>query len=98
MFKNTPIITYSDFITGEKFMLLAEAIHYYYDQIKLPTNYEHCKIFYTDNYHVEKIFNILPKNKQIILITHNSDRAISHDLACLMPDNICKWFAAKCCV
>jgi hypothetical protein len=95
------------FITGEKFIELSDFVyniripnHDDYYNLKNTfnkndiENFDGIPIIYCHTHLVEILFSIIKNiNKEIVLITHNSDNNIDEKLTRNFPSNIIKWYS-----
>lgn len=88
-----------DFITGEKFVKVADLVYYpkgVKDCNPLVNTYCPCAlkektIIYTHTLYVRQLFEEIKKLKcKFIIITHNCD--VNVDESFIVPDNVIKWF------
>lgn len=101
-------MTIEDFITGEKFAQIADFIFtpnilhqddfYQYKNtfdIDKVINFDGRPIVYTHTYYVGQLFDLVKDlDKEIILVTHNSDMNI-YDTE--IPQNVFRWYAQNVC-
>ena len=90
----------NDFITGEKFITLADMVYYPKgadDANPLENTFcfgglKELSIVYTHTLYVKKLFELIDRIKaRFIVITHNCDEIV--DDSYVVPGNVIKWFA-----
>jgi hypothetical protein len=91
-----------DFITGDRFMGLADFT--YSPQVKIKGDYNHLpdtlklsklrdgSIIYTHTFYAKQLFEVIKNTpKKVVVITHNGDTNI--DETFILPDNVIKWYS-----
>jgi hypothetical protein len=91
MFRNPPQLTYDDFVTGEKFAFMCDEIYFHYRRHPFH-NSAGSSLLYADTHRVEELLDVIPRDRPIKIVTHNSDRPVTSQLAAALPENVTAWF------
>jgi hypothetical protein len=97
MFCNSPPLSYDELITGEKFVGLCDAVWFHYQPRPFAPDPGSSRFFYSDTYNVEELFERLPPSpdRDLVVVTHNADRAVTADMLDKMPSNVIAWYSSN---
>lgn len=96
MFVNKKNFLHDDLITGEKFTSICDRVFFHYKDVDTSPIKPYETILYTDTHKLEDLLSIIPRNRNIVLVTHNSDRNVYDEIIPSIPDNVV-WFSQNVC-